>query len=572
MSVSYGIFTGDTTGFFRVNNAKSYGPYPNGANIYDSGYFATAGANFAKLGVFKSVDNGVTWSQQDATNAPSLTRLAEFYPGSGTVIYFAYLNGYTGAGDFTPRVALASFDMATDLFTIIDNSTGPVLSLNYHNNIEQPSNVPIVQMQLSRLSDGTLAVMYATINVHYDLYVQTYKAGVWASAQQLNTNAPAQSGYGPYGLGVTSNDKLYCLWLSGDDGFLYSSLLHGGTLDAPVLAAGVNVANNSGGEISWATSGYYESGTDSLIWNFPVRAFPNVTPKLLVAATASGTASFSLIDPGITGVLLGDTRGNMDFVGGGSGSSKYSVYYQSAVTGTGPYTITVSLVTAASLSGPWSSPSVAWDYPTDTINPNYTISPLSTPPLEIFFASRLTNGVGFVWGIPADIPGTIGIGESGTAYFLSPPAPPLGFTIACPVNNSGIVGIPYTGFLVGAGGTPPYTFAITFGSLPPGITLNTATGELSGIPTVAGNYSFGVSVTDSLGNPASNTCDMPPVPPVTGPPPNPGVGIVIFPVLCPRTFLPNQGGNRTSSSANGGGPPGTCPPTFLPNRGGNRFN
>jgi hypothetical protein len=48
------------------------------------------------------------------------------------------------------------------------------------------------------------------------------------------------------------------------------------------------------------------------------------------------------------------------------------------------------------------------------------------------------------------------------------------------------------------GGTPPYTnWAVTVGSLPPGLTLNAGTGALTGTPTTAGPYSFTIQVTDS---------------------------------------------------------------------------
>jgi hypothetical protein len=46
------------------------------------------------------------------------------------------------------------------------------------------------------------------------------------------------------------------------------------------------------------------------------------------------------------------------------------------------------------------------------------------------------------------------------------------------------------------GGTPPYTFAVTSGALPPGLTLS-AGGRISGTPTKAGNFSFTVTVADS---------------------------------------------------------------------------
>src|SRR5580658_2657233 len=46
------------------------------------------------------------------------------------------------------------------------------------------------------------------------------------------------------------------------------------------------------------------------------------------------------------------------------------------------------------------------------------------------------------------------------------------------------------------GGIPPYTFAVTAGSLPPGMSLSTS-GTISGTPTAAGSYSFTVNATDS---------------------------------------------------------------------------
>ncbi len=51
--------------------------------------------------------------------------------------------------------------------------------------------------------------------------------------------------------------------------------------------------------------------------------------------------------------------------------------------------------------------------------------------------------------------------------------------------------------LTATGGTSPYTWAVTFGSLPTGLTLD-ATGLLHGTPTAAGTFSFTVQVTDSV--------------------------------------------------------------------------
>lgn len=61
----------------------------------------------------------------------------------------------------------------------------------------------------------------------------------------------------------------------------------------------------------------------------------------------------------------------------------------------------------------------------------------------------------------------------------------------------GAPGASYSAALAALGGSPPYTWSITGGSLPPGLSLNSATGTISGTPSAAGNYRFTVQVTDS---------------------------------------------------------------------------
>jgi sugar lactone lactonase YvrE len=70
------------------------------------------------------------------------------------------------------------------------------------------------------------------------------------------------------------------------------------------------------------------------------------------------------------------------------------------------------------------------------------------------------------------------------------------FTITTdPVLLSGFVGGAYSQTLSAAGGNPPYTWASS-GALPPGLTLS-ASGTITGTPTVAGGYAFTIRVTDS---------------------------------------------------------------------------
>ena len=52
--------------------------------------------------------------------------------------------------------------------------------------------------------------------------------------------------------------------------------------------------------------------------------------------------------------------------------------------------------------------------------------------------------------------------------------------------------------IVATGGTGPYTYAVTVGSLPPGLTL-ASSGTISGSPSVLGSYGFSIRATDANG-------------------------------------------------------------------------
>ncbi len=65
--------------------------------------------------------------------------------------------------------------------------------------------------------------------------------------------------------------------------------------------------------------------------------------------------------------------------------------------------------------------------------------------------------------------------------------------------SSATVGTPVKVTSSAAGGVAPYTWGLYYGSLPPGLTLDAATGVLSGTPTTAGTYKFQIKITDANG-------------------------------------------------------------------------
>jgi uncharacterized repeat protein (TIGR01451 family) len=72
--------------------------------------------------------------------------------------------------------------------------------------------------------------------------------------------------------------------------------------------------------------------------------------------------------------------------------------------------------------------------------------------------------------------------------------------LAPPIGVSG----PFSVVLQADGGLPPYTWSLSSGALPPGLTLG-ADGRIAGTPTAAGSYTFDARVADSLGHATSRT-------------------------------------------------------------------
>jgi len=83
---------------------------------------------------------------------------------------------------------------------------------------------------------------------------------------------------------------------------------------------------------------------------------------------------------------------------------------------------------------------------------------------------------------------------------LAVTVPPLSVTTATLIN--GTAGTAYNATLAATGGTGAYSWTVSAGALPAGLTL-TGAGVLAGTPTAAGTSNFTVKVTDS-GSPAQN--------------------------------------------------------------------
>lgn len=75
--------------------------------------------------------------------------------------------------------------------------------------------------------------------------------------------------------------------------------------------------------------------------------------------------------------------------------------------------------------------------------------------------------------------------------------PPITLQIVTPSVASGQLGIFYSQQLIGSGGVLPYSWALTGGALPNGVSLNGDT--LQGTPTQQGNFNFQIRLQDNVG-------------------------------------------------------------------------
>ncbi len=97
-------------------------------------------------------------------------------------------------------------------------------------------------------------------------------------------------------------------------------------------------------------------------------------------------------------------------------------------------------------------------------------------------------------------------GSSATLSFTINPAavppPPTGTQSTTPLAITtasipiGTTGTAYSATLAASGGTPPYSWSVGSGALPPGLTMSSA-GAISGTPTTNGSFSFMATVKDA---------------------------------------------------------------------------
>jgi hypothetical protein len=206
------------------------------------------------------------------------------------------------------------------------------------------------------------------------------------------------------------------------------------------------------------------------------------------------------------GLSLDATTGTITGTPTQSGPSNFTVQVKDAkqVTATKQFSITI----AAGLTI-----TTAPVLPRGTVGIGYSVfisAAGGTPPYTWSVVSgSLPNGLtlvsstGEIRGFPSSsgsFPFTVKITDSAsvtaTKDFTLTVAGALTFTTP-PILPSAAAGVPYSQPLAASGGNPPYSFNITAGALPNGLSLSTVSNLITGTPVSSGTFTFTIQVKDS---------------------------------------------------------------------------
>ncbi|NKZ40112.1 autotransporter domain-containing protein [Oleiagrimonas citrea] len=440
--------------------------------------------------------------------------------------------------DCAPAGIIMSDPVSTAHGTVTHNNAAPP---NYNVQIYYANNGDGATSDTFTFNDGGGYIVTVNVTINpapISVTPTTVSAGTAGTAYP-STNFTATGGTAPYTYSISTGS----------------------------LPAGMNLSSNgtlSGTPTVAGTSNFTVQAKDAnnLIGTTPSIALTVNAPTIAVTPNSVSDATVGVVYSPVSFTASGGATPYTYSVSAGSLPAGMNLSSNGTLSGTpteaGPFNFTVQAKDANNFVGSTSSISMTVNAPTITVGPGAISNmQVGVPYSQQFTASGGTQGSGYTFAASGTVPAGLSLSSSGLlsgtptsatssasftvtatdqstgtgapfsgsqGYTVSVAAPTLsispvsGTTLTAATQNSS-----YSQSFTASGGSTPYNYQVTGGTLPNGLSLSNG-GQLSGTPTEAGTFNFTVTATDSstgTGSPftvsGSYTLDVQPIVPVANP-------------------------------------------------------
>jgi hypothetical protein len=232
--------------------------------------------------------------------------------------------------------------------------------------------------------------------------------------------------------------------------------------------------------------------------------------EILTGGGGTGPYTFAVTTGALpTGITLDGTSGELSGTPSAQGVYNFTIQATDFASATGSRAYTVAVGTFSLAVQPNTLPNG-----TQGVAYNQTLTAVGgTPPYTFTLSSgTLPTGVtlatdGTMSGTPSAggaftfiIQAQDGTGDSGFRTYSNVMIGTNSLTIAPPTLPNGTQGTAYSQTVTASGGNGSYTYSVSAGALPTGLSLNTTTGQISGTPSAGGSFGFTIRAVDTANN------------------------------------------------------------------------
>ena len=400
---------------------------------------------------------------------------------------------------------------AGNVFSISAGSLPPGLSLSSGGVISgTPSAGGPYSFTASVIDNaGNTGTQAYTLNITVPIIVHPSSLPNGTTGTPYNQTVTATGGTGPYTFAVTAGTLPTGLSLAAG----------GGLTGTPTVAGAYSftIQATDSGANTGSRAYNVTINTAPLTINptsLPAGAVGTAYSQTIVASGGNGSYSYAVISGSLpTGLSLNGATGAITGTPSAGGTFNFTVQGTdtSPNTGTRAYSVNIGAnsLTVTPVSLPNATQGVAYS---QTVSASggvgapyaFTVSAGALPA-----GLSLNGATGAITGTPSGsgpatftIRATDSFNNFGTRLYTVNTGTNV-LTINPATLPAAVTGRPYSATVVAVGGTGPYVYSVSSGSLPPGLALNTSTGAISGTITGAGPFAFTISALDSLGNTGS---------------------------------------------------------------------